>query len=65
MNISERLETGRKAYDSDNFSQNHFIDDIGISRNVYFDLKNNKRKFKDLLPVTRRRLLEGLELLGF
>jgi len=65
MNIPERLTNGVETYDSDNRSQNDFIDDLGISRNVYFDLKNEKREFKNLLPCTRRRLLEGLELLGF
>jgi len=38
---------------------------LGISRVIFFDLKNKKRQFKDLLPSTRRKLIEGLELLGF
>lgn len=65
MDIEQRLVIGVEAYDSDNRSQNDLIDDLGISRNVYFDLKNKRRLFKDLLPCTRRRLIEGLELLGF
>ena len=65
MNIPERLEAGAKAYDLDNYSQNSFIDDLGISRNLYFALKSENKKFDDLFPSTRRKLLEGLELLGF
>ena len=65
MTIQKRLEAGVKAYDLDNFSQNSFIDDLGVSRNIYFDLKNKVKEFSDLLPSTRRKLLEGLELLGF
>jgi len=65
MTIVKRLNEGVKAYDLDNFSQNSFIDDLGISRNIYFGLKNKTREFNDLLPSTRRKLLDGLERLGF
>lgn len=65
MDIFERLEKGVKTYDSDNMSQNDFIDDLGISRNIFFALKQKKRTFKGLSPIARRRVLKGLELLGF
>jgi len=65
MTIQKRLKAGAKAYDLDNFSQNSFIEDLGISRSLYFDLKNEKKLFDELFPSTRRKLLQGLELLGF
>ena len=65
MSIVKRLKDGVKAYDLDNMSQNDFINDISISRNIFFRLMKDQHYYKKLMPRTRRKILENLELLDF
>lgn len=65
MNIRKRLKTGAKSYFDDDMSQNDFISDLQVSRNVYFKIMKDNDHFKMLLPKTRRNLKESLDYLGF
>ena len=66
MSIASRLEKGLKAYFSDNYSQNDFIKDLDIGRNLYFDLKFISDYENDLMrPFTKRKLDKSLARLGF
>ncbi len=65
MSIAKRLTKGVEAYEKDNLAQNDFINDIGISRNIFFELKFNP-KFEALMrPFTKRKIIKSLESLGF
>ncbi len=65
MKIAKRLTKGVKAYKKDNLAQNDFIHDIGISRNIFFELKFNP-EFESLMrPFTKRKIIKALAKLGF
>jgi len=65
MSIASRLEKGVKAYFEDNFSQNDFIRDVGIGRNLFFELKFHPENESNLMPFTKRKLIKSLARLGF
>ena len=65
MSIAKRLKNGAEAYRFDNLSQNDFIHDIGISRNLFFELKFNPSFEKIMRPLTKRNIIKSLAKLGF
>lgn len=65
MTIAKRLIKGVEVYAKDNLSQNDFIHDIGISRNIFFELKKHPAFEALMRPITKRNIIKSLAKLGF
>ena len=65
MTIAKRLNKGVISYAKDNLAQNDFIHAMGISRNVFFELKFNPKFEAIMRPFTKRKIIKSLAKLGF